>query len=508
MSSDFHSHQTQGKSQINVAIVCFDLGVAKKLSQVFKQVGVHPYVCTSLSDFWEDSVKQTPDLTIIDVKMMSQGDILFKDHPLIISRELSVAFYYEQDTAALLYSTFDILNLGLINGDLSPIGQIKSVLNRYNSYQSWQNKARRANEAEAAVDSKLSQIVSKTEELKEKTFYQALQKSIQGRLEAQKQDDDFFIAVSRVLSGVKEVKKFSFLELSPSGQKLISPKFLFDKYVEIPSLWLGKTCEKGVEFFAQNMASQVCLELMGGDLMSLLIKGSKEEADVLLFVQVEGEEFLAQFDWESLERYLCGLYCHFQLRGTSHSKEGLSLSRTFGHSWELFSQLDEINFGKIPESRIEGGLDRYTLIGVDFSTLVSRALGQRELRFYWNRFIMDFVRGLETQKKLNFKSFLHSPSKILMLVEAEQSENVLAQTKAYGQRYPYWRYFEDADVVLGASLKPELQFVPMSPQAIETWATQALSADETETQAQAVQTKGKRKVITDGFFHPGSEQNM
>jgi two-component SAPR family response regulator len=112
MRSDF---QIKEKSQINVAIVCFDLSVAKKLSQVFKQVGVHPYVCTSLSEFWEDSMKNKPDLTIIDVKMMSQGEILFKDHPLVVNQELSVAFYYEQDSAALLYSTFDILNLGFLS---------------------------------------------------------------------------------------------------------------------------------------------------------------------------------------------------------------------------------------------------------------------------------------------------------------------------------------------------------------------------------------------------------
>jgi hypothetical protein len=351
----------------------------------------------------------------------------------------------------------------------------------------------------------LSKIVSKTEELKEKNFYQALQKSIQGRLEGQKESDDFFVAVSRVLASVKEVKKFTFLELSPSGQKLISPKFLYDKYVEIPSLWLGKTCEKGVEFFAQNMASQVCLELMGGDLMSILIKGAREEADVLLFVQVEGEDFLAQFDWESLERYLCGLYCHFKLRGTSISQDGL-LTNRFGNTWELFSQMDEISYGKIPESRIEGGNDRYTLIGLDFTTLVSRALEQGELRFYWNRFIMDFIQGLETQKKLSFRAFLHSSSKVLLLVDNEQAENILSQTKAYCMRYPFWRYFEDADVVLGASLKPELQFVPMSPKAIESWAHTEHSSEATSVEKPKV--KGKRKVITDGFFHPGSEQSM
>ena len=107
---------------------------------------------------------------------------------------------------------------------------------------------------------------------------------------------------------------------------------------------------------------------------------------------------------------------------------------------------------------------------------------------------------------MNFRSFVHGPQKLLLLVDADEAENILGQIKAYCLRYPFWRYFEDADVVLGSSLKPELRFIPMSPMAIETWAATESKVEEVEIVA--AQKKGKRKVITDSFFHPGNEQSM
>ena len=460
--------EQQEAQNIVVALLCQDLKKGKVLSDIFKQVGVHPYICTSLSEFWGETLKETPHLSLIDVKQMSEGDYLFKDHPKVKSGEMPVAFFFDGETAPLLYSTYDILNLGYIDSRISLTGQVKAVLKRFNSFQGWQERAQSAWEAEEQLDSKLTHIVAKTEELKEKSFYESYLKSLQGRLEVEKEAEDFQTAVARVFAGVKEMRSFTFLELSPSGQKLISPKFQYDKYVEIPSLWLGKTCTKGIEFFAQNMASQICLEIMGGDLMSLQIRGRTEEPEMMVFIRVEGEEFLANFDWESFERYLSGLYCHFGWR--SLNEQGST--QALGQSWDLYNILDDIKFGGLPESRVQGGYDRFSLVAIDFEELVERALNQEGMRFYWKKFYSDFMAGLETQKGISFRSFHHSPRFSFLLIDKESLDNDLAQIKNYCVRYPYWRYFEDADVVLGASLKPDVRLVPMAPQAIERLVTE------------------------------------
>lgn len=493
------SRNTQNeKDQIVVALLCHDLTMAKKLSDIFKKVGVHPYICTSLREFWGETLKETPHLALVDVKMMSEGDYVFKDHPKITSQEMPVSFFFDGESAPLLYSTYDILNLGYIDSRISLSGQVKAVLKRFNNYQGWQERAQAAAQSEELLDNKLTHIVRKTEELKEKTFYQSYLKSLQGRLEVEKECEDFQTAVARVFSQVKEMRSFTFLELSPSGQKLISPKFQFDKYVEIPSLWLGKTCANGIEFFAQNMASQICLEIMGGDLMSLLIRGRREEPDMMIFIRVEGEEFLAHFDWESFERYLGGLYCYYGWRSLNEN----GVAQNLGQSWDLYHALDDIKYGGLPESRIQGGYDRFSLVGIDFHTLVGRALEQQGMRFYWKKFYTDFMAGLETQKGITFRSFHHSPRFSFLLVEKDNLENDLAQIKNYCVRYPYWRYFEDADVVLGASLKPDVRIVPMAPQAIE----RLVKESEPQTQDELViEAPKKRRKI---FYHPGNEQSM
>ncbi|MAF78580.1 MAG: hypothetical protein CME63_04145 [Halobacteriovoraceae bacterium] len=498
---------TGEQDQISVAILCQDLKVAKSFSEIFKKTGVHPFVCTSLKEFIEITSRpqDLPDLSIVDVKMMSEGNRLFKNIPAIRDELISVAFYCGQDSHALAYSTYDLLSLGMIHEGRSLTGQVKAILKRFNTYQGWQHQAKKALHSESRLDEKLNLVIKRSEELKEKNFYHNFLKNLEARFETEKNADDFLTAAAHVFAGVKEFKRFTFLELSPSGQKLVSPKFIFDKYQEIPSLWLGRTCRDGIEFFAQNMASQVCLEMMGGDLMSLLIKGRRGNPDLMIFIQVDNEDFLAQFDWESFENYLSGVFCYYGWR--NQKVEDLSNNRK--QSWDLFHEMDDIKFGGLPEARLQGGYERHALIGVDFSDLVDRALSQTEMRFYWKNFIQDFINGLEVQKKLSFTSYQHGVKHLFFRVEKEELEDYLKEIKSYSMRFNYWRYFEDADVILGANLKPDTRVYPMSAQAIESIIAKAdKELENTEILKEEEVSSEVKKPASSYFFHPGSEQSM
>ncbi len=493
---------TKELEQITVAILCQDLQVAKSFSDIFKKTGVHPFVCTTLKEYSEilRNPTELPDLSIIDVKMMSEGNLLLKNIPAIKEERVAVAFYCSQDAAALAYSTYELLSLGMINEGRSLTGQVKAILKRFNTYQSWQLQAKKAVHSETRLDEKLNLVIEKSEELKEKNFYHNFLKSLEGRFENEKGADDFLTAAARVFATVKEFKRFTFLELSPSGQKLVAPKFIFDKYQDIPSLWLGRTCRDGIEFFAQNMASQVCLEMMGGDLMSLLITGRRGNPDLMIFIQVEGEDFLSNFDWEGFENYLSGAFCYYGWR--NQKVEDLSNNRK--QSWDLFHEMDDIKFGGIPEARLQGGYDRHALIGIDFSDLVDRALAQTDMRFYWKNFIQDFINGLEVQKKLTFTSYQHGIRHLFFRVEKSDLEDYLKEMKSYSMRFNFWRYFEDADVILGANLKPDLRVYPMSPQAIESIIAKPEKALENTEANEKMRNKSSEKY----FIHPGSQQSM
>ena len=163
-------------------------------------------------------------------------------------------------------------------------------------------------------EGKVKQLVEKVEESKAANFYREKLVEIQSHLDRARVQGDFFSACGCVFDSWIDISSYTFMELSQNGQKLISPKYPSSKYKEMPSLWLGKVCGDGIEFFAQNLANQVSLDMIGGNLMSLLVRGASELPDKLLFIQLEDEELLSGLKWSELEEALTSLHRYFMLR--------------------------------------------------------------------------------------------------------------------------------------------------------------------------------------------------
>ena len=49
-----------------------------------------------------------------------------------------------------------------------------------------------------------------------------------------------------------------------------------------------------------------------------------------------------------------------------------------------------------------------------------------------------------------------------LLLEEEQSEFIFEELKTYAKRYPYWRYFEDTEILLAKDVSPEIRMIPLS----------------------------------------------
>ncbi len=485
-------------SQIDVALLTEDLGLAKEWNQVFRKTGIIPYVYQSLEDFWDGVQEKAPHLALVDIRQMVEGERQIRHHPLVQSKELVIAFYGNQVTAPLLYSTYEIFNLGTVLGGLPLEGQIKSVLRRFNEWSVLKAKSHLWEENGEKIEEKMTHLLESTESLKEKDFYQALLKSINGRFESYKEESlDFEHVCSRVFSTIPEICQFTVLELNQSGQKLLSPQLELTKFKTIPSLWLGQTCAEGIEFFAQNMASQVCLELMGGELMSLLIRGRQKNPEKIIFVRVKNEEFLNKFDWESFERYLSGLHSYYQVRNLFVD----STDKRVMEPWELFSFIDQVQFGKLPGSKIHGRGDDWALIDINFADLV-QTVREKEgrVRFYWHRFFSDFFHRFEAQKKAEFRLTCFGVGHVVLLVEKEILDKTLNDLKVFSLRYSFWRYFEDVDIVLARNLKPEIRMIPLSGEAYLRYLETGdyLSREEGETKpVKEVSVESK------AFWRPG-----
>lgn len=449
--------QTQPEHHLTVALLIEDLREGKELTFVFKKVGVHPYIYTDLKSFWQGTLERLPSLCIVDVKMMSEGPLLLKNHPYVKTEQMPLAFFYGPESKPLLFSTYEMFNLGTIRKDESYVGQVKGTLRRLNKMIQLEEQSHGEAIKNSRFDRQISRLMDQNEQLKEKDYYRNLLTSVCQRFELRKNDEDFFKACEAVFSSLKEVEEFAYLELSTSGQKLVAPESRLAKYRKIPSLWLGQVCTKGIEFFAQNMASQVGVDLMGGELMSLAIKGRKENPETLVFLKLNDQEMLNHFDWEGLERYLSGLYSAIELK----AQTALATPQRWMQPFELLSLLDQEFYKAVSldakTSRQE--MEESILINVSFSGLV-KTITEKGYRFYWKLFQEDFLKRLQTQTHLDFKVCLVGVENIAFWVSKKDGDQLFSSLKSYSARFPFWKYFEDADLVLAQHLRPVVQQMP------------------------------------------------
>lgn len=445
---------------LEVALLLADMKDVQDISVVFRQAGVIPHFYEDLKTFWREVTTKTPTLCVVDVRRMSEGDLVLKNHPLVIKNVLPLAFVYSNETAPLLYSTYQLFNLGLLNTSLNFRGQVKSLLWRVNKELDLQGKIRSLEYSEHKAQRQLGVLDNAFVDLKERRYFDERLKEVCTDFERAKLNgSDFFDACEKVLSAMPEVAEFSYLELSHNGQKLISPKSFVKKFRMIPALWLGKTCNEGIEYFAQKMASEVTVETLGSDLMQLQIRGTGDLPEKLLFIRAENEEFLNSFNWSFLEIFLCGVYGYFKIK----NHQAMDSSRFVG-PWELFSVLDSYLFGKVAGQNIDGDKE-IALFDVDFSLMIEVIKSKPHIRFHWKNFLYDFVSRLEGHSKVDFRVTPLGVDHLALVVEKRMGEVFLKNLRHFVERFSYWRYFEDSELILTKEMVPSVRMLPLSSSA-------------------------------------------
>ena len=439
-----------------VSILMKDRVQAQEFSLIFRPMGIVPEHYDTLRDFWRKSLTAAPLLSIIDVQLMSEGETVYKNHPLVKIQKLPCCFYYEEENGPLLLSTFELASHGYINGRMPLKGQIKAILKRANYLNAVLSRNEKLSAQNREAEKKLDQLTWNIQEQKEEQTFLEKLLTLRTKLMESKIHGDFFTAVGSVFDSWDDISHFSFLELSLNGEKLISPKMASSKYKELPSLFLSKACHDGIEFFAQNLASKVALDVIGGDLMPLLIKGTGEFPEKLAFVQVTNEEILSRFEWGEFEWYLTSLYSYLALQD-----ERLALPRknVLG-PWELLSILDDFSFGSAT------GESQTALLLIDFSKIMEKAQAKKRMRFFWGKFYNDFFSKLERTKRISFQISQMAMNHTALLVSREKFDEIFKAIQDFAESFPVWRYFEETDLVIAENLRPSLKEVPFSSKAL------------------------------------------
>jgi len=463
----------------SVALLIKDIKVAKEVSNIFRAMDVLPYIYNDLKSFWFGTIEELPSFCLVDVQLFTEGDLSLAQHPQIKAQAMPVALYYSNATAPLAYTSFEVLNFGLISADLPLSGQIKAVLKRVNKLNQLESELRESEVKASGLQHQIDRVVRGTEKLKESDHYlQLLKRSLQ-TFDALRDQEDFYQAVQQGFQQLGFVESFSLYELSFNAQKLISPQIVSHKFKELPSLWLGQTGYQGIEFYAQNMASQVAIDMMGANLMSLLLKGKRSKPEVILFVKTEDEEVLNNLDWSVLEYYLTGLYSHFELKkGNVQNSDKRQLT-----NWEFYSFLDSCFLGKVAgdTAEIQAGDSPFSLVNINFADLNDAIESAPLIRFYWTKFIEDFIGRFEASKHHKFKFSHFGTENLVFIVDRDNVDTFFNDLKSFALRFPIWRYFEEPEVILAKNLKPDIQMVPLSTQAYRSFIKQKSVSIPAET---------------------------
>lgn len=482
--------------KVSVALLLSDINEVKEISSVFKKLGVIPHFYEDLKTFWSGTLERMPALCIVDVKKMSEGDLVLRNHPAVMAEEMPLLFYYTPNTEPLLVSTHHFYHLGVLKQSTNYEGPLKAILKRLNKVSALEQHYHMLKVTTVAQKEQIERLEIAIRAEERADNYQSMVKNVCLEFEKYRFETDFFRALEKVFHGVDEIDEFAFLELSFNGQKLISPISHVQKFRNIPSLWLGQACVNGIELFAQNMATQVTIDIMGGDLVSLLIKGSEGKPEKMIFIKASNETFYNNFDWNLLEAYLNGFYATFKNKLSTP----INTDRRFSSAFEAMSYIDQFLFGQtVSEVTANKNLNDMRLVDLDLASLIQVVLKKGGNRFFWNRFSTEFINKLEIQSRTDFRFFEYGVGNIGFLVKASDLDVFFDQLKDFANRFQYWKYFEDTEGVLAQLIQPK---VTMSPLSAHAYLSKVLKAEH-ELQSNI---KDQKKAWT--FVEPKTSLDM
>ncbi|MCO4754331.1 MAG: hypothetical protein KC478_07600 [Bacteriovoracaceae bacterium] len=436
-------------NNFEVALLIEDIHEAKEVSDALRELGIYAHYYSDLDEFWVAANAETPEFLIIDVKRMSQGSLLFKNHPKVKNNTLRFSFYYSKSSQILVNSTFGLSHYGLISSELDMVGQIRSVLTK------------RGQEIEALQEKqKLEQRIERLQNRSNRVLKEANQSfnyqkqfehlmSVTSRLGQPKTQQEFVSNLMSLMSEWGECQKYGIYTLNQTDQKLVSPKFIKPNYEQLPELWLTRSGDTGIEDYAQEMACEVAFDLMENNARAIFVKGVRKNPEMIIVANFD-EKSMEGFAWELFEERLSHCLSQLQFRENNTSRA----ANTDLSVWEAFNYLDDIHFHQAKGN--------HKLADVNLSNLLEKVKERSGNRFYWKAFCADFVSELESTLSGDFKISMYGAQSFMVFIDKRFLEQDYQKLKAMADDFQYWRYFQDASTVMTSGLAPDIRLIAPS----------------------------------------------
>jgi len=458
-----HSSVNKINQEIKISLLLNDMSVAKEISEVFRQMDIIPAIYDNLQDLWFDILKERPTLCIVDVKNLSDGDLILKHHPAVKAKQLNLSFYYNKNSAPLLISLGDVEHWGLISDNISADIQIKGILDRINRYVSVYQTNKNQSLDLSKKDEIINRLYEEHHNLSEKIHYRDLTSNLVDKLSAYENNESFYDFISQSLLSFDEIEKFSLLEISESGQRLVCPMIANVKFQEIPSVWLGKVFKEGVDFYGENMATQVFIDLIGVSQITIPVNGAHSGSDAFISIKIKesAQNLVENIDWMKVGKKISSVYKSYKLKEKSNYLEKSNEL----NMWSLFDLVSNYYFTHY-EIDSTDSLKTKSLISLDFANLIDNATLKTHTKFYWKKFYFDFMNYFSKKINVEFNYSTFS-LKIYFICNKIDEDHFWTILESYSLRFSYWKYFDEVDAILAKNMKPEIKSLIISPTVLK-----------------------------------------
>ncbi len=449
---------------------------AKDLALAFKQMGVHPFVISSLDEWWAENSKKNIPLTVADVLLTSAGNRFIADHPACQEGKSFLSFYYGPESAPLLQSITKIFHLGLIQKSPFYDYQLRPILLRANQFYVLTKKM---DEKEFEIQNLENKIIKKVEE-----HHQIINTSVFS-LKVKEWIDmiinfnnkfDFVNALAKWAEENSEVLQFGILEISDNGQKLISRQFSSAKYLAIPSLWPGNSCSLGMDFMAQSLATQVAVEMFGVEVIPLYVGNGVGTPKIGLFLKVEAK-VAANISWKWFEDILGLIYSRENYRKLNLEKginidSEVSIKTKVISSFEFYSTLNKL-FMSLEEEQT-----RWAHYLIDLNSL-NKMIKEQKGPFSYRNFFSDLTERIDAICSCDvYITTIDTHYICLLLSKKVGNFSVEFELlKDLSLKFPYYKYFENPDSLLARTIT-----IPFNALSLSLFALQLKTANQVMTE--------------------------
>ena len=414
--------------------------VANSIHQGMASLNINCVLFTSLKEIWPALLKNKCLLCVVDVASISEGELNLKNHPSIKAEEIPLAFYIPEGKKPLAISVRSFWHQGITFFGQDLGREFSEIIKRAQKIRTLQTQFKTQTRETEFLQDHLEKNMIGVEELRAREDYHRKLLATFTLMEQEKSASDFFTAIGNVLGADRDVTQFAYYEVAPSEKKLISPSQGGNKYRRLPSLLVEESSHNGINPVVQNSANHVALEAFGIDFITLLVKGTKTNPEVMIFVSSNNQKYLENFPWKSLEKYLSGFYLNFKVTGVSElpmlSPWNMAqlISQTFSGHKTAHQQYIQIYFGQL--------LD------------IIREVGNSQFR--WQEFYQDF--SLKMERILSFKyQISHYGLENVILAIDDEKAGAFLEIRDFCQRYPYWRFFHRSETMMNRALAPEVR---------------------------------------------------